>query len=353
MDDRGSGLTSAAQNGDQLESVFAVLREGIVVLDRRGRVQAFNAAADLVLGGVLRPGVRLSEQLRQPEILRVIADAQGRDRWVFGSVFETDGGRLVQPQAGTTEGGRVVLTLRDITIEQRMESMRRDFVANVSHELKTPLTAIRGYAETLAGDLESNELAGFADRILVQCTRLETLLHDLMELSRMENEEVIERTDREQTDLVALLAEALETVAPALGARAIDVERECPPVLTYEGFPGFLSQLFLNLLDNAAKYSAENGAVSVRLIERDDEVEIEIADQGPGISSEHLPHLFERFYRVDAGRSRASGGTGLGLAIVKHAARVHGGTVTVDSGLGRGTAFRVRLPKHDPSGPSD
>ncbi len=338
-------IATGAGDGHQLQSVFAVLREGIVVLDHKERVQSFNPSADLLLGKVLRTGRGLSEQVCQPEILKVLNNARGRERWTLGAIFETEAGRLVQPQAGTTEGGRVVLALRDVTIEQRMESMRREFVANVSHELKTPLTAIRGYAETLVEDLVDPQQSNFAERILVQSSRLEALLRDLMELSEMESEEAITRSDRQSIDLVALLAESLETVAPTLAARAVDVKRQVPDRLIYRGFPGSLEQLVLNLVDNAAKYSNKNGVISVSLRESRTDIEFEVADQGPGIGSEHLPHLFERFYRVDAGRSRASGGTGLGLAIVKHAARVHGGEVSVDSGMGRGTRFRVRLPR--------
>jgi two-component system phosphate regulon sensor histidine kinase PhoR len=271
-------------------------------------------------------------------------------------------------QAGTPKGGAApreiqgaVVVARDTTQATRLDEMRRDFVANVSHELKTPLSAIRAYAETLRdGALEDRPAAQrFVARILEQSRRLQALLDDLLTLSRLESLE--ERPRREPVDLLPILRRAVEVVEDAARGRGIEVRIEeppgaaapVPPVLAdREG----LERLTTNLLENAVKYNREGGRVAIRLSrtasgeapgERGHAV-LEVADTGIGIPEEALPRIFERFYRVDKGRARpeggGAGGTGLGLAIVKHVTQSAGGQVEVESELGVGTTFRVRLP---------
>lgn len=329
----------------RLGGAFAELREGMVILDRAGVIQFANPAAVAALGSAIEPGVALSHVSRQPEVLDAVRGARADAGWVSGRVYEAVDGRLLEAQAGALEDDRVALVLRDVTLEKQAENMRREFVANVSHELKTPLTAIRGYAETLESSLDDPALGRFVGRILAQCRRLEALLADVMELARLEGEEVMRRTEKLGLDLRQLVDEAVEQVCEANPGMRTQIEVEAPTVVEFRGYRDFLVQLLRNLLDNAVKYSPDGSRVDVHIVDGGDGVLIEVEDDGPGIASEHLPHLFERFYRIDSGRARSTGGTGLGLAIVKHAARAHGGEVRVESRLGHGTRFEVRLPR--------
>jgi two-component system phosphate regulon sensor histidine kinase PhoR len=238
----------------------------------------------------------------------------------------------------------VVVVARDTTELRRLIEIRRDFVANVSHELKTPLAAIRGYAETLRdGALEEPETAArFTGRILRQCRRLQALLDDLLTLSRLESLEL--PPQREPVDLNLLVARTLDLVSSAAREKQVELRFEPGPLEPVAGDPDGIERMIVNLIDNALKYNRPGGEVRVRLAARDGEALIEVADTGIGIPQEAIPRIFERFYRVDKGRSREEGGTGLGLAIVKHVAQAHGGQVEVESRIGRGSTFRVRLP---------
>ncbi|HEX5757746.1 MAG TPA: ATP-binding protein, partial [Thermoanaerobaculia bacterium] len=241
-------------------------------------------------------------------------------------------------------GGGAVVVARDTTAATRAAAMRRDFVANVSHELKTPLAAIRGYAETLRdGALEEPETARrFTGRILEQARRLEALLGDLLTLARLEGVEPA--AEPEPVDLAALARGALELVARRAEERGVRLTLESAPLPPVPGEADALERLLCNLLDNAIKYNRPDGTVTLALARDGDRAVVEVRDTGIGIPPEALPRLFERFYRVDKGRAREEGGTGLGLAIVKHVAQSHGGTVAVESRPGQGSTFRVELP---------
>ncbi len=328
-----------------LGGAFDKMEEGLVVLDRKGVVHLANPSAVRLLGEQVAAGARMSEVSRQPEILECLRAVSPEAGWVTGEAYESAEGRLLQPQAGSLEDGRTALLLRDVTLEKRVETMRREFVANVSHELKTPLTAIRGYAETLHGSLDDPSLGRFVERILAQCRRLEELLADVMELARLEGDEVMLRSERVPIDLRELLDDVCERVREEHPNSQTSIEVDAQAGTSYRGYRDFLTQLFRNLVDNAVKYSPDGSSVNVRVADHDNAVAVIVSDDGPGIASDHLPHLFERFYRVDPGRDRTSGGTGLGLAIVKHAARAHGGSVMVQSRLGFGTKFTVHLPR--------
>jgi len=256
-------------------------------------------------------------------------------------------GRVVSLSGAALKGSGVLVVARNVTERVRLEATRRDFIANVSHELKTPLTAIRGFAETLKeGALEDRAVAGkFTIRILEQCRRLEALLADLLALSRLESAAVTSEENREPVEMESLVRRALETVAGAAAERGVRLEFEVsstPPA--FSGHPEALERLLLNLLENAIKYNRAPGWVRVGLNTEGGEVVLEVADSGIGIPREALSRVFERFYRVDKGRAREEGGTGLGLALVKHAAMVHGGRVEVESRFGEGSTFRVLLP---------
>lgn len=233
----------------------------------------------------------------------------------------------------------------DVTDLRRLEKVRKDFVANVSHELRTPITAIRGYAETLQSGALSDPVAApqMVDVILRQSLRLSALVEDLLELSRLESREL--SLQKVAVDLAEAVQRSVEAVRPKAVARGVSIDVQVPAGLTALADPRGVEQILLNLLDNAVKYSKAEGHawVSGRVVGQ--EIELAVKDDGPGVEEKHLSRLFERFYRVDKGRSRDMGGTGLGLSIVKHLSNAMGGEVRVESRPGAGSTFTVSLPK--------
>lgn len=332
---------------DHLRATVASMTEGVLVTDRKGLPQLVNPAmGELFALPPDTPARRFLELARQPRL----------DDLVAGTLTHHAGGsteiEILEPVArslvllATPLGGDegVVVVARDVTEAERLSRMRKDFVANVSHELKTPLSAIRGYAETLVdGALDDRATAlRFSERILDQCRRLGALLDDLLTLSRLEGTEPFR--DIEPVELREIAAQAAELVAAAASERQVAVTLVPGEPVVVDGDADGLLRLAANLLDNAVKYNRPGGRVGVRIERRADSAVLEVADDGIGIAAVHLPRLFERFYRVDKGRARDEGGTGLGLAIVKHVAQAHGGRVEVDSEPGRGSTFRVVLP---------
>jgi signal transduction histidine kinase len=239
---------------------------------------------------------------------------------------------------------RVLLALHDTTDLRRLERVRTDFVANVTHEMRSPLASILGFAETLASDpdrLPPNAVDGL-ERILRNAKRLDRIITDLVELSRLEHATAPQPS---AVDLSDFLQEVASGFVDAASEKQLALSVNVEPNLGLVAIDrGMVSQALTNLIDNAIKYSSENGAVEVTAKRADNQLEIAVRDEGPGIPREHQDRIFERFYRVDAARSRAVGGTGLGLAIAKHAAAVHGGRLLVESAVGRGSTFRLSLP---------
>jgi signal transduction histidine kinase len=228
----------------------------------------------------------------------------------------------------------------------RLEHLRRDFVANVSHELKTPVTTIMGFVETLLDGAKENreELDRFLDIISRQAERLAAIIDDLLTLSRLESAPLSEILDLKIQNLRGILDSCFQICRARAEAKHIKIKIDCPAVLEVYADQSLLTQALVNLTDNAIKYSPENATVVLSGSVTGAGVRIAVADNGPGIAERHLPRLFERFYRVDKARSRKLGGTGLGLAIVKHIASVHQGRVGVDATVGRGSTFYLLLP---------
>ena len=355
-------VTAKEAERRRLEEILDGMGEGVLVTGASGEPVFANPAFRELLA--LPAGVatgQLLELLRKPrvdELLRraLRGAAEAEELAVAGRTLA-----LASRPLGVQRGA--LLVVRDLSATERAARSRRDFVANVSHELKTPLAVIRGAAETLAdharhdpGAAADEPTTRFAGRILEQSLRLQDLLEDLLTLARLESPEAAAR--RRPVDLRAVVARAVELAAPLAEAREVSVATRLEEVSAIEGDEPALERLALNLLDNAVKYNRPGGWVEVRLAPSGDAVVLEVADGGAGIPVEELPRVFERFYRVDKARGRAEGGSGLGLAIVKHVTENHGGRVEVESAPGAGSRFRVRLPaitstSHDSSrGPS-
>jgi two-component system phosphate regulon sensor histidine kinase PhoR len=341
---------------DHLKAILSSMSEGVLVVGADGRARLLNPAFrllfDLDEDENEVTGRRVLELIRHPGLSRLVDDTLRLGEGQSGQIelLSPERRTLLLASAALAGGERgAVVVARDTTELTRVADMRRDFVANVSHELKTPLAAIRGYAETLRdGALDEPPTARrFTDRILVQCRRLQALLDDLLTLSRLESV-ASASVEKEPVDLKAILVRAAEVLSAAARERQVRIEVNAadgvPPV---PGDPDGLERLVLNLADNAVKYNRPEGCVKLRLFQADGSPEtavVEVTDSGIGIPQDALARIFERFYRVDKGRSREEGGTGLGLAIVKHVAQAHGGQVEVESRIGKGSTFRVKLP---------
>lgn len=344
---------------NRLTAVLGGMVEGVVAIDRDRRVLHLNAVAANWFGRAgpeLAVGRPIYELSRQPEISGALIEAMEKRTQVsrtFGLVrlageernrFELNASPLLSSRRDDEVVEGAVAVIHDITELERLESVRRDFVSNVSHELKTPLTAIHGYVETL---LEADPIDGptrgrFLRKIRRQSNRLSALVADLLTLSRIESST---EPPEKILDLRSPAGEVLNLLAPASEERGLELVAEFPEsAVEVLGEEEAIRQALSNLVDNAVKYSSAGGRVIVRLQARNGRAVLEVEDEGPGIASEHLDRIFERFYRVDRARSRELGGTGLGLAIVKNVARRHGGGVEVESERGRGSTFRLWLP---------
>jgi two-component system phosphate regulon sensor histidine kinase PhoR len=339
----------------QLEATLGSLREAVLVIDADNRIVLANAAleeifprATRILGQRLDAVLRSVDFLNYAEAVRRSAAApqqqlefveSGRSVWVEAT------GSPIPPLDGGT-GAWALFVLHDITRQKKLETLRRDFVANVSHELRTPLSVIKGYVETLADghrDIPPDDREKFLRTIQRHTERLNSLLDDLLALSRLESANPGLRP--EPTDLAALLTGVLDDyrARPAAARHQLDADLASGlPTLPLD--PLKISQAVENLLDNALKYTPPGSRLTLSLATRDGEAVVCLRDNGPGIPAADLPHLFERFYRVDKGRSRDKGGTGLGLSIVKHLIQLHGGRVWAESTLDHGSAFFLALP---------
>jgi len=354
LDDK---LRTLTQERNEREAVLSSMVEGVLAVDTEERLIAVNAAAARLLD--TKPadaeGKSIQEVVRNPDLQRVIAQTLSGQRPVEADVVMRVGaedrdlqanGTLLHADHDTVSVVGAVVVLNDVTRLKRLEAVRRDFVANVSHELKTPVTSIKGFAETLEdGALDDPEAARRFVRIIAgQADRLNSIIEDLLALSTLEQSQDSPLLQIEEADLCDVVGVALDVCGPKAEAKNIRLRESCPRSLLAPVSPPLLEQAVVNLIDNAVKYSQEDSTVDIILEATSDELVISVVDRGLGVAREHLPRLFERFYRVDSARSRDLGGTGLGLAIVKHIAQIHGGRVSVDSVVGQGSTFRIHLP---------
>jgi two-component system phosphate regulon sensor histidine kinase PhoR len=340
---------------NEQEAVLTGMTEGVLAVDGQERVITINAAAARLLA--VDPddaqGRSIQEVVRNPDLQAFVAAVLAEDGPIAGNVVvHTDlDSRDLQVQGAQLGDGRgagrgAVVVLNDVTRMRHYEAIRRDFVANVSHEIKTPVTTIKGFAETLLdGALDDrHDAERFLHIIVGQADRLSAIIEDLLSLSSLESGSEGARISLEHGSIRDVLQVALDVCEMKATARDITLTLDCSEDLFAEINPPLLEQAVVNLIDNAVKYSPEGSRVGVSAATEAMGLSIRVKDVGPGIRREHLPRLFERFYRIDKARSRDMGGTGLGLSIVKHIAVAHGGGVAVESTPGLGSSFTITLP---------
>ncbi|MBI1370097.1 MAG: PAS domain-containing protein [Planctomycetes bacterium] len=340
---------------NELEATLSSMLDGVLTVDPEQHLMSLNAAAGRLLG--VEPdqvvGRSVEEVITSDPLRQFIVDALAADEPIKRDIALATGemsGAAFQAQATVLtdrndERIGSLIALHDVTQLRRLEVMRRDFVANVSHEIKTPVTAIKAAAETL---LDSDEhdpdiYHQFLSVIIRQADRLQAILEDLLSLARIEQESEQQRLVVEPVRVATVLARAVETCGARAQARKATIEVACPDYVVIPVNASLLEQAVVNLIDNAIKYGPEGGRIRVVGQRIGEHVVVSVQDFGQGIAAEHLPRIFERFYRTDRARSRELGGTGLGLAIVKHIAQAHGGRVSVESKPGQGSTFRIHL----------
>ncbi len=341
---------------NELEAILSSMTEGVVAIDSDERVISINPAAsgffhvdrEFAIGKTIHETIRNSELVG---IIRkvvkngsvsdfVISSMQSGNRW-----FQVTGTTLKNAD-GKNMGA--VMVINDITQIRHLENVRKEFVANVSHELKTPVTSIKGFVETLQDGAVNNpeDTKQFLKIIQKQADRLNAIIDDLLELSRLEQEETISQIPREKVNVSRIISEAVSDCRKQADDNKITVVHRCDDDLEFIVNPPLIRQALVNLLNNAIKYSEIGTEVKISCRREGEWISISVSDHGPGIPRNHQDRIFERFYRVDKARSRNLGGTGLGLAIVKHIMRIHNGDVSVQSGTGSGSTFTISLPEN-------
>ena len=350
LEDRIKTITSQS---NESEAVLSSMVEGVLAVDAAENIIRLNKAAGKILE--IKPenaeGRPIDEVVRNSHlrefIERTLSGVENMETDLTignqNEIFLQAHGAVLKDMQEKSIGA--VIVLNDVTRLRRLETVRRDFVANVSHELRTPITSIKGFVETLQqGALENLEEAErFLEIISKQVERLNAIIEDLLSLSRLEQDSGTLEIEMEKTKVLPILESVIRDCENKALKKNSSIKLNCPDELEVFANPPLLNQAVLNLVDNALKYSEQGGEIKVQALSTETETVIEIKDWGCGIDSAHLPRLFERFYRVDQARSRQLGGTGLGLAIVKHIAQVHGGRVSVNSTLGKGSRFSIHL----------
>jgi two-component system phosphate regulon sensor histidine kinase PhoR len=329
------------------------LPEAVIVIGDADRILAVNAPAQSLFPA-LRPDDLLARGLRAPDVLDAVARARAsgqpeRATWLERVPVERYFELNVNPMEGPQIEPTMILTLHDLSEARRVERMRVDFIANASHELRTPLASLLGFVETLQGPAREDTHARtkFLGIMREQAQRMTRLVDDLLSLSRIEQN--LHLRPQTPVDMVSIVRHIADTLAPMARDNAVTLNVDVPPSVMVHGDRDELLRVVENLVENAIKYGAcdqkgEDRCVDIALRPQKRHCVLSVRDYGPGIAPEHLPRLTERFYRVDAGQSRAKGGTGLGLAIVKHIVARHRGRLGIESLPGFGATFSVTLP---------
>lgn len=350
----GEKVDRLAKNLAETEALLGGMEEGVLILDLNGRIKKINGAMGVILAHTYPSdvGKHYLEVFRDPElndlIQATLADKKGYRRGLSplgqpGKTFQVQSSLVQYPENG---GEGVIVVFHDITELKRLERIRQDFVANVSHELRTPLTTIRGYVEALQdGGLENGAQAKQFLQIIERHTqRMEKIVSDLLLLSEIESPD--RRMRKDPVHIAELISSVVDALRPMAESKQQTIQMEVAsglPPLRADGQK--IHQVITNLLHNAICYTPEKGNIFIEAKEVEKGTEVSVSDNGIGIPPEDIPRIFERFYRVDKGRSRDLGGTGLGLSIVKHMVEAHGGRVSVESKPGHGSRFIFFLPQ--------
>jgi two-component system phosphate regulon sensor histidine kinase PhoR len=347
-------INTIVRQRNELETVLASMREGVIAVDNEGKIINMNAAAAEFFNCKPADIQRrdLQEVFRNSALQQFVRSSISSKTLTEGDIsLYHNGEKTLHMQsfplldANKAHIGTLVV-FNDVTQFRRLENMRRDFVANVSHEIKTPLTAIKGFVETLLqgsvdDPAESERFLGIIEK---HVDRLSAIVEDLLSLSRIEQEDEGKTIELEDGYVKDVFQSAMQICRSKAEEKNIAIHPECEDTISTKFDATLLEQAVVNLLDNAIKYSEPVSTVHLKAGRSEQDIVIRVEDQGMGIAKKHLPRLFERFYRADKARSRILGGTGLGLAIVKHIAQAHGGDVSVESTLGKGSTFMIRLP---------
>lgn len=350
LDDR---IRTVERQREEQEAVLAAMVEGVLAVDRDGKIIMMNNAAARLfeVERERAKGRILEEAVRNTDIHNFVRFTLKAGQAVEREIIRYENQERILQLRGTPilESGEVagvVVVINDVTKMRRLEATRREFVANASHELKTPVTAIKGSIETLREGALANprDAERFLDMMGRQADYLQSIIEDLLSLARIEQATEENKLAAERQPISPVLQDAIEATSTSAEARGQRVSLDCSPELeaTFNHF--LIRQAVINLIDNACKYSPEGTGIEVKAEIAEKQLVISVCDQGPGIAEKHLTRIFERFYRVEASRNRKYGGTGLGLAIVKHAALAHGGTAEVETQLGKGSTFIIRIP---------
>ncbi|NUQ64433.1 MAG: HAMP domain-containing protein [Pirellulales bacterium] len=347
-------IATIIRQRDEQDAILDSMAEGVLALDSDGRILGLNPACSRMfhLDPAVARGRPIHEVLRKADVLAFVEEALASPLPAKRDLAVRDDPPRWFTASSTALYDRrkqrigVLVVLNDVTRLRQLENVRREFVANASHELRTPVTSIKGFVETLLdGGLDDRQNAErFLTIVLNQANRLESLFNDILSLARIEKESEEQAVELRPGHVDEVLESVVQSYRPRADRKRINLVCESSPGLEARINPRLLEQAVANLVDNAVKYGTEGS--TVRILARRDHagLVIEVTDEGPGIDPKHFPRLFERFYRVDKARSDKLGGTGLGLAIVKHIAAAHGGSVSVDSRIGRGSTFRIHLP---------
>jgi two-component system, OmpR family, phosphate regulon sensor histidine kinase PhoR len=347
-------IRAVVRQRNETRAVLSSMVEGVIALDREERILHLNEAAARLLDKPtdFLQGRSIQEVMRNRDLHHLVHNTLSEGANTQGDItLYQDGDRilnirctLLRDPDGGSKGA--LLVINDVTQLRRLENMRSEFAANVSHEIKTPLTAIQGFVETLhQGAVDDPaEVDRFLGIIQKHVRRLATIIDDLMYLSRLEQDGEARRLPLANNPVAEVIRTAVGLCRTKADEKRITVELVCEEGLTAAMDTELMEQAVVNLLDNAIKYSPAGSRIEVEARRNQQEISIHVRDQGMGIPARHLPRLFERFYRVDKARSRNMGGTGLGLAIVKHIVQAHGGRVTVESTRQRGSTFTLHLP---------
>lgn len=340
----GQSFAEMESRRQEFAAMLDSMQEAVVAVTAEGQVRWSNTVMQRMAGTEIKTGRTLAHSVRDPELLACIKSALDTGEARSGRASSLAPGRVFEVNAAPLPSGGALAVLHDVTSIEAAERSRRDFIANVSHELRTPLTSVQGYVETLLDEpAPAPEVAReFLGVIQKSARRMNRLTEDLLTLAGVESPDY--KLAKQPTRASALVEDALESLGGIVSDAGLELESAGSPNAVVMADADAMNQVFGNLIENALKYGRSGGLIRVGAQQAAEAVDFFVQDFGPGIASEHLDRIFERFYRVDKARSRESGGTGLGLAIVKHIVQAHGGRVHAESELGHGATFHFSLP---------